>query len=190
MWIKAKISNINAERLGYLITRIFSAITRINIYFMKVYRYLILIMMIGMVYEVFARYAFDSPTVWSYEFTGMLVGPLWLFAASYTMVHNEHIRLDLLYGRLPLRVQGSIDMITWLLFFFFIGAVTYYGWDSFYSSYVSQAHSSSLWRPILWPWKLTVPVSCALLLMQGIVVYAGAVYKTFSGRQPTWLQSG
>ena len=170
--------------------RVFSGITSVNVYFMKAYRFLIIVMMVGMVYEVFARYAFDSPTVWSYEFTGMLVGPLWLFAAGYTMVHNEHIRLDLVYNRFPLRVQGGIDMFTWLLFFFFIGSVMYYGWDSFYSSYTTQAHSSSLWGPILWPWKLTVPVACGLLLLQGIVVYTGAIYKTFTGRKPPWLPNG
>jgi len=181
---------MHAEQLGHLVLRIFSGITRVNLGFMRVYGFLIIVMMVTMVYEVFARYIFDSPTIWSYELTGMLVGPLWLFAASYTMVHNDHIRLDLLYGRLPLRVQGGIDMITWLLFFFFIGAVTYYGWNAFYFSFTEHQHSSSLWGPIQWPWKLTVPVACGLLLLQGIVVYAGAVYKTFTGRKPTWLQSG
>jgi TRAP-type mannitol/chloroaromatic compound transport system permease small subunit len=81
-------------------------------------------------------------------------------------------------------------MVTWLLFFLFVGAVMYYGWDAFYSSYQSQAHSGSLWRPILWPWKLTVPIASGLLLLQGIVIYAGAVYKAIAGRQPSWLQSG
>ena len=190
MSMRARIPDAQVALLGRMVMRAFSGITTINIYFMKVYRYLIIAMMVAMVYEVFARYAADSPTVWSYELTGMLVGPLWLFAAGYTMVRNENIRLDMLYGRFPLRVQGAVDMVTWLLFFLFVGSVMYYGWDAFYSSYESQAHSGSLWRPIQWPWKLTVPIASGLLLLQGIVVYAGAIYKTIVGRQPPWLPSG
>ena len=80
-------------------------------------------------------------------------------------------------------------MVTWLFFFLFIGAVTYYGWDSFYMSYVRQAHSHSAWGPPLWPWRLTVPIACGLLLLQGVVVYAGHLYKTITGREAPWLQN-
>ena len=161
----------------------FRGITAINVNFMKGYRLLILVMMLCMLYEVFARYVFNAPTIWSYELTGMLVGPLWMFSAGYSMVRNEHIRLDLVYNRLSPRKQGIIDSITWLLFFFYIGSVMYYGWDAFCFALAKQSRSDSLWAPLLWPWRLTVPVACGLLLLQGIVVYANCLYKAITGRQ-------
>lgn len=150
---------------------------------MKGYRFLLLAIMSFMLYEVVARYVFNAPTIWSYELTGMLFGALWLFSASYSMVRGEHIRLSLFYNRLSARRQGIVDMITWMFFWFYISALMYYGWQAFYLSFTTQARSVTLWGPFLWPWKMAVPLGCALLLLQGIVKYVHAVHKAITGRE-------
>lgn len=152
-------------------------------YFMKGYRFLILAMMSFMLYEVVARYAFGAPTIWSYELTGMLFGALFVFSASYTMAYGEHIRLDLLYNCLSPRKQGILDMITWTFFWFYVGLIVYHGWQSFWVSFTMLEKSSTYWGPLLWPWKMAVPMGGALLLLQGIVKYGHAVHKAITGRE-------
>jgi len=156
-------------------------ISAVNTYLMKGYRFLVLAMMLSMIYEVISRYAFNSPTIWAYEFTGMLVGPFLIFSACWSMVKVEHVRLGIFYDRLTPRVQGIIDMITWTLFWFYVGLVLYYGWNAFLFSFSNKSVSKSLWAPLLWPWKLTVPVGCAFLLLQGVAVYANAIVKAITG---------
>lgn len=167
----------------HIVRQVFHGITAINVFVMKGSRFIVLAMMSFMLYEVVARYAFNAPTSWSYELTGMLMGALFLFAAAYCMVTNEHICLDLVYKRLSLRKQGIIDMITWMFFWFYIGTVLYYGWGAFRFSFTTMATSKSLWAPILWPWKMTIPIGCALLLLQGIVRYGQAIHKAITGRE-------
>jgi len=162
---------------------VFHGITAINVYFMKGYRFVILAMMSFMLYEVVARYAFNVPTAWSYELTGMLFGVLWLFGAGYSLTRDEHIRLELLYKRLSTRKQGILDMVTWVFFWFYIGVIAYYGWQSFWFSFTVMERSRTYWGPLLWPWRLTVPIGCALLLLQGIVRYGHAVHKAVTGRE-------
>lgn len=150
---------------------------------MKGYRFLILAMVCFMVYEVVARYVFDAPTIWSWELTGMVFAAFYLFSAVYSMARDEHVRLDLLYNRLSLRKQGIIDMITWMFFWLYIGVLLYYGWQSFWFSFSMMEKSRTFWGPILWPWKMVVPLVCTLLLLQGIVKYGHAVHKAITGRE-------
>ena len=166
-----------------LIVKAFRIITAFNVHSMKAVRFLILVMMLSMLCEVVARYAFNKPTIWSYELTGMILGPMQLFGAVYVMARNEHIRLDLLYKRLSLRTQGMLDSITWLFFFFYVGLVMYFGWESSLFSFTITERSKSLWHPILWPWKIAIPISCFLLLLQGLVTYGRAIHKAITGRE-------
>lgn len=136
-----------------------------------------------MLYEVISRYIFKSPTIWSYELTGMLMGPYWILCSVHTMVEKQHIRLELLYRHLSPRTQAITDAITWGFFWFYIGVVLYYGWGEFVHAFTEGTRSRSFWGPPMWPWRLLVPVGCGLLLLQGIVRYGGIIYKAVTGRE-------
>ncbi len=138
------------------------------------------------VYEVIARYAFHAPTMWAFDMTYMMYGSHFMLGAAYTLLKGQHIRTDLFYERWSTRRKGIVDATLYLLFFFpgmlffliagFNEAV--YSW-----SLLEQADSSP-WRPIIYPFKTVLPVTAALLIIQGISEFLKSGYAALTGKAP------
>src|SRR3982751_3056117 len=69
-------------------------------------------------YEVIARYAFNAPTLWSFDVTYMLYGTIFMLGAAYALHKGAHIRTDFFYDKWSVKTRGMVDSISYLLFFF------------------------------------------------------------------------
>lgn len=133
--------------------------------------FLVIFMMISVVYEVIMRHLFASPTEWAFEATNFLL--LWIaaLAAGNTLRHNEHVKIDLIYGRLKKRHQAALDLITSSLFFFFIILFILQSWDMAVESIAIREHTESVWGPPLYPHKVVLFVGVCLIFLQGIAKF-------------------
>ena len=75
-------------------------------------------LILGMVYEVFARKLFLSPTIWAYDMSRFLYGALFMLGAGYALSKGVHIRADFLYRNFKVKTQGKVDFWLYLLFLF------------------------------------------------------------------------
>lgn len=121
-------------------------------------------------YEVIARYAFNSPTIWSFDVTYMLYGTIFMLGAAYALHKGAHIRTDFFFEKWSIRTKGTIDSVAYLVFFFpsliiFFVVSWNEGWYAFTIGEVSE---QTPWRPILWPYKMVIPLAVLLLLIQGV----------------------
>ncbi len=121
-------------------------------------------------YEVFARYLFHAPTIWSFELTYMLYGTIFMLGSAYALHKGAHIRTDFFFEKWSIRTKGVIDSIAYLVFFFpsiFVFMLVS-GGEGLYSYSINEESEQTPWRPILWPYKMVVPLTCVLLLIQGV----------------------
>jgi TRAP-type mannitol/chloroaromatic compound transport system permease small subunit len=121
-------------------------------------------------YEVFARYAFNAPTMWSFDMTYMLYGTIFMLGSAYALHKGAHIRTDFFFEKWSIRTKGVIDSIAYLVFFFpsiFVFMLVS-GSEGWYSFTINEESEQTPWRPILWPYKMVVPLTCFLLLIQGV----------------------
>jgi len=139
----------------------------------------------AVVYEVVARYAFDAPTIWSFDVTYMLYGAMFMLGAAYALRVGAHIRTDFLWERWSLRTRGVIDSIAYLAFFFpGIALFLWVGWaEARYAYQIGEMSEQTPWRPLLWPLKACVPLAAGLLLLQGLSELAKSLHAAFTGRQ-------
>ena len=94
---------------------------------------------------------------------------IFLFLAGYTLLRNEHVRIDVLAGRFSKRTQAWIDIIGTLFFLFPMAFLfAWYGWPIFVDTYVHHEISTNAGGLIIWPARLLVPIGFALLILQGI----------------------
>lgn len=103
------------------------------------------------------------------ELQWYLFGAIFLLAAGYTFLRNEHVRVDVLAQRFSRRTQMYIEILGVLLFL--LPACVLVFWLSipyFYSSYVLLEQSSNTGGLIRWPVKLLIPVGFGLLILAGI----------------------
>ena len=122
------------------------------------------------VYEIFVRYAFRAPTSWAYDVSYMLYGTLFMMAGAYALSRNAHVRGDFLYRNFPPRRQAWFDLVLYILFFFpAIFAFMISGWRFFEQSWAQNERSMfSPTGPVIWPFKLLIPIVGVLLLLQGL----------------------
>jgi len=103
------------------------------------------------------------------EIQWYLFSAIFLLAAAYTLQKNEHIRIDLLVGKLSARGQAIVDIVGTLLF---LMPVCYllisFGWLMFLDAWNSGEMSSDAGGLVRWPVFLLIPVGFALLMAQGL----------------------
>jgi TRAP-type mannitol/chloroaromatic compound transport system permease small subunit len=148
--------------------------------------WLIIPMVLSLVYEVVARYLFNAPTAWAYDMTYMLYGSFFMLGAAYTLLRQGHIRTDSFYGGWSPRVQGIVDAICYLIFFFPpLIALLWVSIDFFWVSFQrGERVVSSPWMPVIYPVKFVIPLTCLLLILQGIAEFLRSVWAFRTG---TWI---
>jgi len=134
-------------------------------------------------FEVVARYFFERPTIWAFDMAIFMFGYLGLLAGAYVLKEKEHINVDLIYGRFSPRGKAVLDVITGLLFFFFMTLVVAYGWKAAYSALSFGDHRPTEWGPPLGHFKLMIPVGALLLLLQGLANWIRNLYLAITGEE-------
>jgi len=98
-----------------------------------------------------------------------LFGAAFMLAAAYTLSQNEHIRIDVVYGKFSRRTQHWIDLFGHVFFLMpFVLLMTYYLIPYVLMSVRSQEGSSSAGGLIVWPAKAILLAGFVLLALQGV----------------------
>jgi TRAP-type mannitol/chloroaromatic compound transport system permease small subunit len=106
-----------------------------------------------------------------------------MLGAAYALRLGAHIRTDFFFERWSTKTKGIIDSTAYLAFFFpsmvlFLVVGVQEGW---YAFEINETSEQTPWRPILWPFKMVIPVTCALLLIQGISETIKSLYAARTG---------
>ena len=103
------------------------------------------------------------------EIQWYLFSVIFLFGAGYTLLRNDHVRIDIITGKLSPRVQNWIDVIGIVLFLWPMSfIIMWLAWPLFVDSYTRNEVSTNAGGLIIWPARLMIPVGFALLLMQSV----------------------
>ena len=143
-------------------------------------------LILGMVYEVFARKLFLSPTIWAYDMSRFLYGALFMLGAGYALSKGVHIRADFLYRNFKVKTQGTVDFWLYLLFYFPGLLVFLYMTIGFVQESImrSEKGMDTTWMPYMWPIKTCLLVGIIFLLIQGISEILKSYYAATKGRWP------
>jgi TRAP-type mannitol/chloroaromatic compound transport system permease small subunit len=156
---------IAAAPIAYL-----SFVDRLSMWVGHAFAWCIMVLALGIAYEVFVRYALRAPTTWAYDLSYMMYGALFLMAGAYTLSRNGHVRGDVVYRRWSVRRQAATDAI---LYAFFLlpgtAALVYSGW--IYAARSWRFGEVSIFSPTgvpVYPMKTLIPIAGVLLFLQGV----------------------
>jgi len=119
-------------------------------------------------YEVVSRQIFGMPTIWVHEGSYLMFGMQYLVAGGYALLHGAHVRVDVLYVKLPERGRVGMDIFTSVFFFIFALTLIGTGWQFFQDSYQMREVTMETWEIQHWPVKGVMVLGSVLLLMAGI----------------------
>ncbi len=80
------------------------------------------------VYEVIARYVFDSPTKWAHESTTFLIAAIFLVGGPIALARNKHIRVRMVYDNVSPAVQRWLDIVNSVIAMIFFAGLGYAGY--------------------------------------------------------------
>jgi len=162
-------------------------IDRVSTFVGHAFSWLIIALTLQVSWEVFSRYALDAPHAWAFDVMIMFYGTLFMMAGAYTLSVNGHVRGDVLYGFFSPRVQASLDLTLYILFF--IPGVVALVWAGYYyaaDSWRIDEHSNvTAEGPPIYPFKTVIPFAGAILLAQGIVEIVRCIICIKQGYWPS-----
>lgn len=131
--------------------------------------WLVLLMALISAGNALARYGLNlSSNAWL-EVQWYLFSAVFLLGAGYTLKHNGHVRIDILYGRFSLRTQARIDLIGGAFFLLpFAGVMAWLSWAGFAESLAIGEMSPDAGGLARWPIKSIIPLGFTLLALQGV----------------------
>lgn len=128
------------------------------------------VVMIIILVSVISRYVFGQGSIMLEEMQWHLYGAAWLIGLSYTMVHDDHVRVDVLHERFSLKVQVWIEFLGILLLLLpFLVIVLLDSTSYFVSSYeIGERALAPDGLPARWALKFFIPFSMLLLIIAAI----------------------
>ncbi|TXI73931.1 MAG: TRAP transporter small permease subunit [Limnohabitans sp.] len=115
------------------------------------------------------RKVFNNSSNAFLEIQWYLFAASFLIGAGYTLLNNEHVKIDVVSGKFSKRTQIKIDVFGFVAFLIPVClAVLWYGTPFFYKALISGEVSSNAGGLIRWPVYAMIPLGFSLLLLQGI----------------------
>jgi TRAP-type mannitol/chloroaromatic compound transport system permease small subunit len=162
-------------------------VDKISTFVGHAFSFFIVALTLHVAWEVFRRYALDSPRAWAFDVMIMFYGTLFMMAGAYTLAKNGHVRGDILYGFFTPRTQAAVDLVLYVVFFLpGVIALTYAGYFYAADSWRIDEHSNITSEgPPIYPFKTVIPVAGAFVLVQGIVEIVRCVICLRQGYWPS-----
>lgn len=149
--------------------RVSAGIDALNRWIGRTTMWLILAMVLVSSGNALVRKLFDvSSNLWL-ELQWQMFAVVFMMCAAYTLLVNEHIRIDILNSRFSKGVRNWIEIIGHCLFLMpFALLMVYDGWPFFTRSYAIGEQSMNSGGLAQWPAKLLVPLGFFFLALQGV----------------------
>src|SRR5690348_13614645 len=171
------------------VQRLLYAIDGVSTWVGKAAAWLIILLMTVVCVEVFKRYILNAPTAWIFDAENMMYGTLFMLCGAYTLAQNAHVRGDFLYSSMRPRMQASLDIALYLIFFIpgiaaLIFAGSFYAADSWRILEHSNVTSDG---PPVYHFKTVIPIAGVFVMIQGVAEIVRCVMCLKTGEWPSRL---
>lgn len=133
------------------------------------------------VYEVIARYLFDAPTIWAYDFSLFLFGYIAALGGAYAQQRKAHINVDILYLSVSPKVRNIFNLISYSLGIFFLIVIFYMSLDKFHEAIEFDYRRQSEWAPPMWHFWVMLCTASTLFTIQLFRDMLEEVYHLITG---------
>jgi len=148
-------------------------------------KYLILALIFVLIYEVVARYVFNSPTIWALETSKMVFGSIGALCWGYTLKIGGHVRVDVFYTMFSEKWKAIVDVAMTVIFLFPIQYILIHSgikWTLF-AFKVNERMVDSSWLPPSWPFRAILTIGFILFFIQTLSEFSKNVYFITKGNR-------
>lgn len=163
-----------------LLNLLLNSIDKLSEWMGKTFAWLSLPMIAVIVYEVISNGIFDKPTDWAHQSSTMFYGTFCMIGAAWTLREKGHVRSEVIYQMMPLKLQTFCDALTGLIIFAMLVILFLGVYDYAAESWQEREFSeTSTWKVPIYPFKSVMPFAVGLMCLQQFAHVVRDVIKLF-----------
>ena len=127
-----------------------------------------------------SRNIINIPLIWIIEMAQFVMTGYYLLGGGYSLLSDDHVRMDLIYSRLKDRTKSLLDMITSVFLITYLVILLIGAYSSLQYTIQTKQKLFTAWAPYVWPIKTVMLFGILLMLLQSISIFFKDLAKTFN----------
>ena len=128
--------------------------------------YWVFFMMFLLILSFITRNIINYPLMWIIEMAQFTMTAYYLLGGGYSMITDDHVRMDLFYGKLSTRGKAKMDIFTSIFLIIFLAVLLYGSISSLLYTLEYRQKLFTAWAPYVWPIKTLMLSGILLMLLQ------------------------
>ena len=128
--------------------------------------YGVFFMMFLLILSFVTRNIINYPLMWIIEMAQFTMTAYYLLGGGYSMITDDHVRMDLFYGKLSSIGKAKMDIFTSIFLIIFLVALLYGSISSLLYTLEYKQKLFTAWAPYVWPIKTLMLIGILLMLLQ------------------------
>ena len=149
----------------------------------RLFSLLIIPLILIILFEIVARYFFNSPTNWAMEVSTMVFGVYMIWSCGPSLLGKVQVVMDAFYNKWKPRSKAIMDSLTYLFAFVFCLAVFHQATVYAVQSWQIAEHSQSILGQPLYHWKTIIAAGTFMLLIQSISQFIKNIWFAITGEE-------
>ena len=137
----------------------------------RVTMYLVFVMMFILILSFVTRNIINIPLIWIIEMAQFVMTGYYLLGGGYSMLTDDHVRMDLIYSKLKDRTKAILDSITSVFLVTYIVILLIGSISSLTYTIETNQRLFTAWAPYVWPIKSIMTFGILLMLLQSIAIF-------------------
>ena len=133
--------------------------------------YLVFVMMFILILSFVTRNIINIPLIWIIEMAQFVMTGYYLLGGGYSMLTDDHVRMDLIYSKLKDKTKALLDSLTSVFLIFYLLVLFYGSISSLTYTIETNQRLFTAWAPYVWPIKSIMTFGIALMLLQSIAIF-------------------
>ena len=132
----------------------------------KFVMYWVFFMMFLLILSFVTRNIINFPLMWIIEMAQFTITAYYLLGGGYSMLSDDHVRMDLFYGKLSKKGKAKMDIFTSIFLIFFLAILFFGSITSLIYTIETNQKLFTAWAPYVWPIKSLMLIGILLMLLQ------------------------
>ena len=133
--------------------------------------YWVFFMMFLLFLSFVTRNIINFPLMWIIEMAQFTITAYYLLGGGYSMLADDHVRMDLFYGRLSKKGKAKMDVFTSFFLIFYLILLFFGSITSLIYTIETKQKLFTAWAPYVWPIKSIMTFGILLMLLQSIAIF-------------------
>ena len=137
----------------------------------RITMYLVFVLMGILVLSFVTRNIINFPLMWIIEMAQFTMTAYYIMGGAYSMMDDQHVRMDLVYGSFSEKNKARMDLFTSVFLIFYLITLLIGSYSSLVYTINTNQKLFTAWAPYVWPIKIIMSFGILLMLLQSFSIF-------------------